>query len=153
MNTAQPITQNSRTVIVDIIRGFALFGVLIANLTGFINFALPDEQIALLTNTGADKITEHFVNLFIDGKFIMIFSILFGYGFGVLIERVTKKGMQANLFFARRMFILLLFSLIHIAIWWGEILNVYAMAGLLMLFFKNAETKKLLWWGLFFYLL
>ena len=80
MNTVQPIAQNSRTVIVDIIRGFALFGVLIANLAGFINFSLPDDQIALLTNSTADKITERFVSLFIDGKFIMIFSILFGYG-------------------------------------------------------------------------
>ncbi|MEO6456355.1 MAG: DUF418 domain-containing protein [Ginsengibacter sp.] len=150
MNTAQPILQNNRTVIVDIIRGFALLGVLIANLAGFINFALPDYQVALLTNTVPDKITEYFVSLFIDGKFIMIFSILFGYGFGVLIERVAKKGMNTNRFFIRRMIILLLFALLHLAIWWGEILNVYAMAGLLMLLFKNVKTKKILFWGLFF---
>jgi len=148
MNQAQPIPQNSRIVIVDIIRGFALFGVLIANLTGFITFALPEKEGALLVTTPVDKFTEHFVSLFIEGKFITIFSMLFGYGFGVLIERVAQRGVQVNRFFTRRMIILLLFGLVHLAIWWGEILNVYAMAGLLMLLFRKMETKKLLWWGL-----
>ncbi len=144
MNTAQPITQSNRTVIVDIIRGFALFGVLIANLEGFISFALPEKQAELLTSTAADKATEHFVSLFIEGKFITIFSMLFGYGFGVLMERVSQKGIHANLFFVRRMLILLVFALIHIALWWGEILNVYAMAGLLMVLFRNVNKKSYL---------
>ncbi len=151
MNTALPIDQKNRIVIIDIIRGFALFGVLIANLAGFINFALPEKQIALLTSTPADKITDHFVSFFIDGKFITIFSMLFGYGFGVLIERVSMRVKHPNLFFVRRMIILLLFAFLHIAFWWGEILNVYAMAGMCMLFFKNTKTKNLLWWGLFLF--
>ncbi len=148
-HSASPITQNNRTVIVDIIRGFALFGVLIANLEGFISFALPESQAELLTNTAADKATEHFASLFIEGKFITIFSMLFGYGFGMLMERVSQKGVHANLFFVRRMIILFLLALLHIAFWWGEILNVYAMAGLLMLLFRNVQTKNLIWLGLF----
>ncbi|MEP6514309.1 MAG: DUF418 domain-containing protein [Parafilimonas sp.] len=149
MNTAQPITQAGRTTIVDIIRGCALFGVLVANIASFLNFALPKNQIKLLISTTPDKLTDHFISLFVDGKFITIFSMLFGYGFGVLMERVSQKGMHANLFFIRRMIILLLFAAIHIAIWWGEILNVYAMAGLLMLLFRNVKTKNLIWCGLF----
>lgn len=149
MNTAQPITQNNRTVIVDVIRGFALFGVLIANLEGFISFALPENQAKLLTSTAADKVTEHFVSLFIEGKFITIFSMLFGYGFGVLMERVSQRVLNPNSFFVRRMIILFLLALLHIAFWWGEILNVYAMAGLLMLLFRNVKTKNLIWMGLF----
>ncbi len=117
MNTAQPITQNNRTVIVDVIRGFALFGVLIANLEGFISFALPENQAKLLTSTAADKVTEHFVSLFIEGKFITIFSMLFGYGFGVLMERVSQRVLNPNSFFVRRMIILFLLALLHIAFW------------------------------------
>ncbi|HJP62617.1 MAG TPA: DUF418 domain-containing protein [Mucilaginibacter sp.] len=152
MNTAQPINQNSRIVIIDVIRGSALLGVLVANLTGFINFALPEDKAALLTTTRTDKITEHFISLFIEGKFITIFSMLFGYGFGVLMERVTQRGMKADLFFIRRMIILLIFGLIHLAVWWGEILNVYAMAGLLLMPFRKLKTKNLLWLGLCLFL-
>ena len=84
-SSSLPLQPNERTVIIDILRGFALLGVIVANLTGFITFALPDDQVALLTNTKADKIAEHFLMLFIDNKFITIFSLLFGYGFGVVI--------------------------------------------------------------------
>lgn len=150
MNTAQPILQTNRTVIIDIIRGFALFGVLIANLEGFISFALPAGQVQQLTNTVPDKITEYFVSLFIENKFITIFSLLFGYGFGVVIENVSSKGIHANAFFIRRMLLLLLLGLIHLCFWWGEILNVYASCGLLLLMFRKASNKTLLAWGAVF---
>ncbi len=149
MNTSSslPLQLNERTVIIDILRGFALLGVIIANLEGFITFALPDAQVELMTNTQADKIIGHFLILFIDNKFITIFSLLFGYGFGVVIERVAAKGINVNSFFIRRMLILLLFSLIHVGFWWGEILNVYASCGLLLLFFRKSSDKKLLIWA------
>lgn len=58
------------------IRGSALFGVLATNLTGFITFALPEKDSALLlVTTPADKFTEQFVSLFIEGKFITILSL------------------------------------------------------------------------------
>lgn len=147
MNKSVPIQPTERTVIIDILRGFALLGVIIANLAGFISFALPDEQVALLTNTKADKIAEHFILLFVDNKFITIFSLLFGYGFGVVMERVSAKGINVNSFFIRRMLILLIFSLVHVGFWWGEILNVYASCGLLLLFFRKSSNKKLLTWA------
>ena len=147
MNKSVPIQPTERTVIIDILRGFALLGVIIANLAGFISFALPDEQVALLTNTKADKIAEHFILFFVDNKFITIFSLLFGYGFGVVMERVSAKGINVNSFFIRRMLILLIFSLVHVGFWWGEILNVYASCGLLLLFFRKSSNKKLLTWA------
>ena len=139
-----PLQPNERTIILDILRGFALLGVIIANLAGFITFALPDDQIALMTNTEADKFSQNFLMLFVDNKFITIFSLLFGYGFGVVIERVAAKGINVNSFFIRRMLILLLFSLVHLGFWWGEILNVYASCGLLLLLFRKSSNKALL---------
>ncbi|MEP7255386.1 MAG: DUF418 domain-containing protein [Ferruginibacter sp.] len=149
-HSASPLLQKERTDIIDILRGFALLGVLIANLEGFITFALPDAQVALMTNTTADKIIGNFLLLFIDNKFITIFSLLFGYGFGVVIERVAAKGIDVNSFFIRRMLWLLLIGLIHMGIWWGEILNVYASSGLLLLLFRKTSKKNLLIWGAFF---
>lgn len=150
MLQAAPILQRERTEVIDVLRGFALLGVLLANLEGFITFALPEAQLALMTSTTADKITEKFLLIFVDNKFITIFSLLFGYGFGVVIERISAKGMRVNSFFIRRMLWLLLIGVIHTGIWWGEILNVYASAGLFLLLFRKANNKSLLIWGVIF---
>jgi len=150
IQAAAPILQKERTEIIDVLRGFALLGVLIANLEGFISFALPEAQLALVTNTTADQVTEKFLLLFVDNKFITIFSLLFGYGFGVVIERVHAKGLNVNSFFIRRMLWLLLIGVIHVGIWWGEILNVYASAGMLLLIFRKVNNKMLLIWAAVF---
>jgi uncharacterized protein len=150
MLQAAPILQRERTEVIDVLRGFALLGVLLANLEGFITFALPEAQLALMTSTPADKITEKFLLIFVDNKFITIFSLLFGYGFGVVIERISAKGLRVNSFFIRRMLWLLLIGIIHTGIWWGEILNVYASAGLFLLLFRKANNKSLLIWGVIF---
>lgn len=149
-NPTLPIQPNERIFVLDVMRGFALLGVLVANLQGFITFALPDAQVDLMTSTGADKITEHFLELFVSNKFITIFSLLFGYGFGVVIDRVAAKGMNVNAFFIRRMLFMLLFGLVHLCFFWGDILNVYASSGLLLLFFRKTSNRGLLIWGAVF---
>jgi uncharacterized protein len=147
-----PNLKNERIRILDILRGFALTGVLLANIEGFVTFALPDSEVDAMTNTIADKITEHFLQLFISGKFISIFSMLFGYGFGVLIEKITAKGINANRFFLLRMGWLLLIGLLHLCIWQGDILNVYASCGMLLLFFRKLSSGKIITLGLLFLL-
>lgn len=149
-NPTLPIQSSERIFVLDVLRGFALLGVVVANLEGFITFVLPDEQVALMTSTWADKVTAHFLQLFVANKFITIFSLLFGYGFGVVIERVAAKGLNVNAFFIRRMLFLLLFGLLHLCFWWGEILNVYASSGLLLLLFRKVGNKGLLIWGAIF---
>jgi uncharacterized protein len=147
-----PNLKNERIKILDVLRGFALTGVLLANMEGFITFALPDSEVAAMTNTMADKFTEHFLQLFISGKFISIFSMLFGYGFGVLIEKIKVKGINANRFFLVRMGWLLLIALLHLCIWLGDILNVYASCGMLLLFFRKLSSGKIITIGLLFLL-
>jgi uncharacterized protein len=148
MNQAAiPIQLQERNKLIDILRGFALFGVLMANLEGFVTFALPEESEKLLLTSGADQTTEAFLSFFIENKFITLFSLLFGYGFGVVIDRVAAKGIAVTPFFLRRMFILLIIGLLHTCLWWGEILGTYALCGMLLTCFKNVSNRRLLLWG------
>lgn len=145
--TANPIQSQERNQLVDVLRGFAIIGILLANLEGWVVFALPPEQAALLITTPADHLTEVFLSLFVENKFITLFCLLFGYGFGVIIERITAKGIRVNSFFLRRMLILLLLGLFHVALWWGEILSTYALCGVLLLLFRKTSDRGLLTWG------
>ncbi|WP_336513827.1 DUF418 domain-containing protein [Pollutibacter soli] len=152
-NNSTPISLSERNKLIDTLRGFALTGVLIANLTGFIAYALPEAMMKLLISTPADIATEKFVTVFVENKFITLFALLFGYGFGVIIDRTKTKGLDVVSFFSRRMFFLLLIGIIHLAIWWGEILSTYALCGFLLLLFRNMNNRKLLISGLIMLLL
>lgn len=79
-----------------------------------------------------------------------LFSILFGYGFGLILESLEKKNINPNFFFVKRMFWLFLFGVIHSIFWWGDVLNLYAMSGLLLLLFRNRSTKIILFFAILF---
>ncbi|MGC3944899.1 MAG: DUF418 domain-containing protein [Chryseolinea sp.] len=142
-----PIAEAERNGVVDALRGFALLGVLLANLISFVTFTMPQAVIDRATSGPANHIYELLMRILIDNKFVTLFSLLFGYGFGVLMDRVAAKGLDAAPFYIRRMSILLALGFIHIFFWWGEILHIYAICGLLMLFFRKVSNKGLLIWA------
>src|SRR6478752_279187 len=107
MTKASPIQQNDRVVIVDIIRGFALAGVLIANFTGYNYQNLPSSVFDTISSP-LDKALINFNAVFFEWKFYTTFSILFGYGFGLILTSLEKKNINPNPFFIRRMFWLFL---------------------------------------------
>jgi uncharacterized protein len=145
--TTNPVQTQERNQLIDVLRGFAVLGILMANLEGWITFALPPEQGARLITSPADQATLVFLSLFVENKFITLFCLLFGYGFGVIIERMRAKGVPVVPFFLRRMVILLLVGLLHLGLWWGEILSTYALCGMLLLLFRNASDRGLLLGG------
>lgn len=145
--TATPIKPADRTVIIDVLRGFALFGVLLTNFWG-LETEIPEAARKLVISSEADKLTDTAVYVLFLNKFITLFSLLFGYGFGVIIERTMGKGINPVPFFLRRMGVLFLAGLIHIGFWWGEILSFYALCGIFLLLFRKAKTETLLVTGL-----
>jgi uncharacterized protein len=147
-----PIQQEDRTTIVDVLRGFALFGVLLGNFSGMLTNNTPDEIINSIS-TSADHVLDYLHTIFIEHKFMTLFSILFGYGFGVIMERLEKKGMNTTSFFLRRMFWLFVFGCINLALWNGDILHVYAIAGLFLLFFKRSSDRFIILSSAFFMLI
>lgn len=147
-----PITPEERTGSIDVLRGFALLGVILANLISFFTFVMPGHIIAQATKGWINHTYEWLFVVLIDNKFITLFSLLFGYGFGVLIERMKVRGMEPTRFYIRRMAILFALGFLHIFLWWGDILHTYAICGLLMLLFVKASDKNLLRWFFFFML-
>ena len=146
----EPLQPSERLAVVDSLRGFALLGILIVNLNGFVVFTLPEPLIAELTSTYPDKATDAFISILLDNKFITLFAMLFGFGFGLLIDRVAARGVNVNVFFLKRMFILFCLGLLNLAVWWGDILTLYASTGIFLLLFRRLSTKRILLFSLLF---
>lgn len=134
----QPLQPNQRTIIIDILRGWALFGVVLMNYFDFFTLGRnwgtfkPD----ILTN-----VLMFITNTFFSAKSWTMLSLLFGYGFAVLMNNVKEKGHNAYGFFAGRMFWLLVLAGINSALFFGDILKDYAVLGFFMLIFYRSSAK------------
>ena len=143
-----PVSLSERILFIDVLRGMALFGILAANMRAF--FAPLDcyDHISVLFHSRADVLAQLFIDAFIQGKFITIFSFLFGMGFAIQMSRADARGVRFLSFYPRRLLALALFGLIHgILIWGGDILLTYAFSGAILLLFRNRQQKTLLWWA------
>lgn len=147
----QPTTQRISSL--DILRGFALLGIVMVNALGFnasfFNFggfyaSLPD----------ADQ--QSFYNVFISltaDKFIFIFSFLFGYGIYMQYRKFLDNHKPFAGFFARRMLVLAFFGMLHVLLLWaGDILLPYAIAGFVVFLLRKIPAGFQFILGLFFYL-
>ena len=141
MKTFNPVKPQSRLEFIDILRGFALFGVLTANLVSFSGYS-PDPanysdflDVAILVG----------IQFFVRAKFYSLFSFLFGWGMSVQMLNAAKKGHHFRPVFMRRMAILLIFGMIHgMVIWSGDILTLYAILGFALLLFRKRSERVLL---------
>ena len=144
-----PVTRAARIDVIDILRGFALFGILLVNME---LFSYPFQQVLLgydeLTSL-ADRLAVWGIELLAETKFYPIFSFLFGLGFALQIQRAEQRGTRFVPFYLRRLFILLLIGLAHaVFIWVGDILVLYALLGaILLLFFRSRAPRTLLIWA------
>lgn len=147
-----PVSLSERVLFIDVLRGMALFGILAANMRAFVAPLDCYGYIRVLFHSRADILAQAFIDVFIQGKFITIFSFLFGMGFAIQMSRAEARGGRFMRFYPRRLLALALFGLIHgILIWGGDILLTYAFSGAILLFFRKRQQKTLLWWagGLF----
>lgn len=132
----------NRVKILDVIRGFSLFGLLLVHLPifGISDFLVSDQfnpNTSLLHNTAF-----FLYYVFCDGRFFPIFAFLFGYGFA--IQLVGKVGTNPNIFL-RRLFGLALIGLVHNVLFFnGDILFSYACIGLLLFFLRKSSDKSLI---------
>jgi uncharacterized protein len=143
-----PVSLAERILFIDVLRGMALFGILAANMRAF--FAPLDAygNIGVLFHSRADVLAQAFIDAFIQGKFISIFSFLFGMGFAIQMSRAEARGARFLGFYPRRLLALALFGIIHgILIWAGDVLLTYALSGAILLLFRKRQQKTLLWWA------
>lgn len=140
---AQPIADNKRTAIVDILRGWAILGVAIGNYTDYFYFGKPVKHAPDM----ASNILQGVHQVIFAAKSWTMLSVLFGYGFAVVMNNIAAKGKSPVAFFTRRMFWLLVIAFINSAFWFGDILKDYAILGLVLLLFYKSSAKVALWVG------
>ena len=137
------VTQKERIVSLDIIRGLALFGILFINVAAY---QLIIEGGPMPDYSGINGQIDRLVDMFIQKKFFSIFSFLFGVGFYIFASRAEARGDKPKWRFARRLLALLLIGIIHIFIFWGSILAIYAVIGFFLLPFYNAKVPTIGKW-------
>ena len=147
-----PITSLERVELIDAVRGFALFGVLLANIVWLSqDVVMTPERLAALPTASIDFVAKHAVVFLIDWKFITLFSFLFGLGFAVQLIRAEERGRRVLGVYTRRLFILLLFGMVHAyVLWYGDILQFYALLGFVMILFRKSSDRTLIIAGLLF---
>lgn len=146
----EPIQAQERLFEIDALRGFAVLGILLVNM---LSFASPWESIlgANWWENPRDAGAETFITLFGMGKFLTLFSFLFGFGMVIIKERAEARGQRFVPLYLRRLLALLVFGALHaLFIWYGDILFLYAQVGFALLLFHRVSAKVLYILGLVF---
>jgi uncharacterized protein len=144
MQTLAPVQAKERVIFMDVLRGFAILGIFIANLAGF-SWYNGDAKISspyLLPK--ADDTMEFLHHMFIEGKFYSIFSLLFGWGIALQIKRGIAGGGNPMPTIRRRLFFMLLLGAVHLLIWPGDIVFFYALLAFILLPLRKFSNKTLL---------
>ena len=107
-------TERDRIELLDALRGFALFGILLANILYWSGWVLVTEVERSAMATPAERLWQDgFHHLLVDGKFYTLFSFLFGVGFAIQLDRLERRGADGLRIYRRRVFVLLAMGLIH----------------------------------------
>ena len=131
-NPAAPITKPERLDSIDVLRGFAVLGILILNIQ---SFAMPGAAYINPRAYGSLEGANYWVwwcsHVFADQKFMTIFSMLFGAGIVIMTSRAEQRTGHSAAIHYRRMAWLILFGVLHAhLLWYGDILYAYGMCGL-----------------------
>jgi uncharacterized protein len=135
-----PVAQNQRMPIIDILRGWALFSVIIINyltIYNWNNHSLKNET------DNFSKILENTSEIILGSKGWSLLAILFGYGFSVLLKNISRNCQPNYLFFIKKMLWLLIFGIINTIFFGGDILHDYALLGLILLLFYGLSYQSL----------
>ncbi len=135
-------TSNNRIDVLDYLRGFALIGILMINITSLLNLKPP-------VSNSMDEYYQRFLYLIVEGHFYTIFTFLFGIGFYIFITRAKEKGANAYLLFIRRLIVLFIIGYIHSIFYSGEALALYAIFGCILLPFYKISRQINLVIGIF----
>ena len=145
--TITPVSETERFESLDVLRGIAVLGILMVNIQAFAMYwgalSYPPAHMSL---EGANQTVWFLTHVFFELKFITIFSALFGAG---VLFMVGEDPLASKSVHFRRMIWLFVIGLIHgFVFWFGDILVPYALAGMIVVFFRRMSPGKLIGWGL-----
>ena len=146
------MTASRRIATLDVVRGVAVMGILLANLPAF---ALPHaayfSPLAWGGTSTADLAAWFATFVLIEGKMRGLFSFLFGASMLLIVDNARATGQNAAAVHFPRMAVLFLIGVAHLyLVWWGDILAHYALVGTAAFPFTRFGTRALLAWGLGF---
>ena len=150
------VADGERHILIDALRGFALFGIVLVNIQGF-SWGIGAPSLGMLWDDAGtrDEATVTLTSLLLAHKIYPIFCFCFGYGFAVMAQRWRRAGLDTAGIAARyqrRLQFLLAIGLVHgSVIWFGDILAGYALAGFLLTIHLGLGPRSLLkplrFWG------
>ena len=142
---AAPIPPSERIVTLDVLRAFALLGILVMNMPGFFASAwsvLPPHERWPGTY---DRATWWVMDTFFSGKFNSLFAFLFGVGFTIQLERLLARSSRPLSTYVRRLLVLFLLGAAHgILLWSGDVLHIYAVLGMVLILLRRAPDRLVL---------
>ncbi len=139
--TTNALTQRDR--LPDVLRGFALLGIVLVNLSYFSHHSSDGIRGADVVGFGNSLATVAMITLF-QGKFYLLFSFLFGYS----SYYVTKGEKSGRPRFALRSFLLIVLGVLHFTfLWHGDILFLYGVFGLILVVFMFRKERTLKVWS------
>ena len=134
----------------DALRGFALLGIALMNVE-FFTTPLADMGQGVGAGQGPlDRAADWLVYVLVQGKFWGLFSLMFGMGFVLMLDRARAASTRFVPTYLRRCVGLLVIGLVHaLLVWAGDILVSYALGALVLLvLFRHAGAETMLAWGI-----
>ena len=143
---AGPVSAGERLASLDSLRGVAVLGILFMNIYAFAMPLAAYSNPLVMGGTEALNIGIWFVtHIFFDQKFMSIFSMLFGAGMILMMNRAESRGATFGPIYYRRTFWLLVLGALHgYLIWFGDILFIYALMGMIVFLLRKAPPKTLI---------
>jgi uncharacterized protein len=145
------VAASERVELMDALRGVALFGVFLMNMTVFnsLNVMSTEQQLLSLPTAAVDLALFDVLRWLFQDKANSIFAFLFGLGFFLQMQRLQARGADFESVYRRRLWVLLGIGVIHMFFFWvWEILHLYALAGFALLALRRLSTRDLLGVGI-----
>lgn len=138
-------TTSSRIEIIDALRGIALAGIVLCHMVeNYIGAMAPQSFYEAVSVSPMDQIIDGLLNFFFRGKFIALFSFLFGLSFFIQMDNGAKKGVAFAGKFLWRLVLLFVIGYLHSLFYRGDILTIYAMLGMFLIPFYKSDSKWIL---------
>lgn len=146
VESQDPVAVGERLSQLDVLRGLALFGVLLVNIGSFCGADLAQEAGVAYPLGGFGGVADHLVRVLLENKAAALLSILFGAGLAIQAERASDKGQSRWPFALRRSAVLALLGSVHTFLLWNvDILLDYALISLMVIPFLRLSAGRVLW--------
>jgi len=141
-----PVLPGARAEILDVLRGFAILGIFLANSAVFSLYVFQEKSVQqAMPGAEINELLRYFSQIFIDGKFYSLFSLLFGIGFSIILSRNTIAGRNPLIIFYRRIGLMIGIGFTHMMFFWeGDIIFIYALIALFLPLFRNCSDKTII---------